>query len=128
MISFREFYEATNFTAVRTTLGGGNHLAEYVDNFVYEKYNRTAAFGYTYPSYDSVWLLGTSILQAQTTDVNVLTEVVPLVASRSLGSAGPLELSEVGDLVQSTYEVWRVVDGEWVRIAGYDQVTQSLTP
>ena len=125
---FREFYEATNFTAVRTTLGGGNHLAEYVDNFVYEKYNRTAAFGYTYPSYDSVWLLGTSILQAQTTDVNVLTEVVPLVASRSLGSAGPLELSEVGDLVQSTYEVWRVVDGEWVRIAGYDQVTQSLTP
>lgn len=125
---FREFYENTNFAAVRTIPEAANSITKYVDDWVYERYNRTAASSYTYPSYDSVWLLGTSILQAQTTDTDVLTEVVPLVADRSLGSAGPLGLSEVGDLAQSTYEVWQVVNGEWVRIAGYDQVSQSLTP
>lgn len=125
---FQEFYENTNFAAIRTILGGTNSITKYVDSWAYETYNRTAASGYTYPSYDSVWLLGTSILQAQTTDVDALTEVVPLVAARSLGSAGPLGLSEAGDLAQSTYEVWQVVDGEWTRIAGYESVTQSLTP
>lgn len=125
---FREFYEDTSFTAVRTIPEAANSITKYVDDWVYEKYNRTAASSYSYPSYDSVWLLGTSILQAQTTDIDILTEVLPLVASRSLGSVGPLGLSEVGDLAQSTYEVWQVADGEWVKIAGYDQVSQSLTP
>ena len=125
---FREFYDDTNFAAIRTIPEAANSLTKYVDDWVYEMHNRTTASSYTYPSYDSVWLLGTSILQAQTTDVDVLTEVVPLVASRSLGSVGSLALSEVGDLAQSTYEVWQVVDGEWVKVAGYDQVTQSLTP
>ena len=124
---FYEFYENTNFTTTRTIPEAANSITKYVDGWVYEKYNRTAGY-YTYPSYDSVWLLGASILQAQTTDVDVLTEVVPLVASRSLGSAGPLGLSEEGDLAQSTYEIWQIVGGEWARIAGYDQESQSLTP
>lgn len=123
----REFYENTMFTAVRSIPGDINSITKHVDDWVYEKYNRTTSV-FSYPSYDSVWLLGTTILQTQTTDVDVLTEALPLVASRSFGSLGHLELNDGGDLTSSINEIWQVVDGEWVKIAGYDQVNQSLTP
>ena len=123
----REFYDNTNFTAVQSVPVDTNSITRHVNNWVMENYNQTAGV-YSYPSYDSVWLLGTSILQAQTTDIDVLKEVIPLVARHSLGSVGSLELSEEGDLLGGSNEIWQVVDGEWVRIAGYDPTNQSLTP
>ncbi len=123
----REFYDNTNFTAVQSVPVDTNSITRHVNNWVMENYNQTAGV-YSYPSYDSVWLLGTSILQAQTTDIDVLKEVIPLVARHSLGSVGSLELSEEGDLLGGSNEIWQVVDGEWVRIAGYDSTNQSLTP
>ena len=123
----REFYDNTNFTAVQSVPVDTNSITRHVNNWVMENYDQ-AAGTYSYPSYDSVWLLGTSILQAQTTDIDVLKEVIPLVARHSLGSVGSLELSEEGDLLGGSNEIWQVVDGEWVRIAGYDPTNQSLTP
>lgn len=123
----RDFYDNTNFTAVQSVPVDTNSITRHVNNWVMENYNQTAGV-YSYPSYDSVWLLGTSILQAQTTDIDVLKEVIPLVARHSLGSVGSLELSEEGDLLGGSNEIWQVVDGEWVRIAGYDPTNQSLTP
>ena len=121
-----EFSEATRFTAARS-ITAENTLQQYVNDWVYEKYNRTAST-FTYPSYDSVWLLGLSIQQAQTTDVDVLRETVPLVASHTFGSIGSMELNDAGDLIGATYEIWQVADGGWIKTNDYDPITQSIIP
>lgn len=112
---------------LETTLSvsDSNSIKIYLDEKVREQYGRDPS-SYTYPSYDSVWLLGTAILHAQTTDPAVLTEVLPLVARHSYGAVGHLELDENGDLASSAYEIWTVINGEWVQNGTYDQASQSV--
>lgn len=112
-----EFVRDTQLTAVRS-IAETNSLQKYVNDWVVERYGRTASI-FTYPAYDAVWLLGMSIQQAQTIDVDTLREVVPMVARTMLGSAGHLELSEAGDLANSSYEIWHVVDAGWAKDADY---------
>ena len=113
-----EFAQETRFTTT-SSIPESNSIQQYVDEWALERYNRTASV-YTYPSYDSVWLLGVAIQQAQTTDVDTLTEVIPLVARNMIGSAGHLQLNEAGDLLGGSYEVWYVTEDGWVKAADSD--------
>ena len=81
---------------------------------------------YTYAAYDSVWLLGTAILQAGSTDADTLTAAIPLVAQHMIGAAGQLLLTEHGDLVPAAYDIRQIRDGEWTDIAVYDPATRSI--
>lgn len=114
-------------TKLETTLSvsKSNSIKTYLDEKIQEQYDRDPS-SYTYPSYDSVWLLGTTILHTQTTDPVILTEVLPLVAKHSYGAVGHLELDENGDLATGAYEIWTVVDGEWVQNGTYDHGSQSV--
>lgn len=110
-----EFAEETQFTVTRSIPTTGNHLKDTIDAKYYEMYNTTIS-NYGYAAYDSVWLLGTSILQTQSVDTGTLTEAIPHVASRLLGSSGSLELTEFGDLATANFEVWQISNGTWVQI------------
>lgn len=118
-----EFAKATQFTTARS-VSESNSITQYVNNWALERYDRSASI-FTYPSYDSVWLLGVAIQQAQTTDVDTLTKVIPLVARNMIGSAGHLELNEAGDLGSSSYEIWHVTEDGWVKAADYDPSSGS---
>lgn len=114
-------------TKLETTLSvsDSNSIKIYLDEKIQEQYGRDPS-SYTYPSYDSVWLLGTTILHAQTTDPAVLTEILPMVARHSYGAIGHMEVDEDGDLASSAYEVWTVVNGEWIKNGTYDLKSQSV--
>lgn len=121
-----EFAEATMFTATRQQLGTTNHITAHVDTFMNNTYGYDPTT-YTYAAYDSVWLLGSTILQTGTTDTDTLTAAIPLVAQHMVGAAGQLLLTEHGDLVPASYDIRQIRDGGWVDIAVYDPATRSIT-
>jgi branched-chain amino acid transport system substrate-binding protein len=75
---------------------------------------------YAYSAYDSVWIVGQSILQTGSTDVDVLVDALPNVAHYHSGSIGHIVLNEAGDLAIFNYELWTIQDGEWIRYGRYD--------
>lgn len=112
-----EFVRATQFTAVRS-VSGANSIQEYVNEWVMENYGRSASI-FAYPAYDSVWLLGTAIQLARTTDTDVLAHTIPMVARTMIGSSGHLELNDAGDLASGSYQIWHVTDSGWSIAAEY---------
>lgn len=110
-----KFAEATHFTATRSVLTADNHIKDMIDAKYMNLYNATIST-YGYAAYDSIWLLGISILQTQSVDTNTLTEAIPQVASRMLGASGSLELTEYGDLATANFEIWQVSDGAWIQV------------
>lgn len=112
-----EFAKKVQFIASRSVIDN-NSIKTYVDEWALERYGRAASI-YSYAAYDSIWLLGTAIQQAQTTDVHTLTSIMPAVAKNMIGSGGHLELNEAGDLASSTFEIWQVTGDGWVEVAEY---------
>lgn len=119
-----KFAQDTMFEASRS-VSESNAIKQYIDHIVGEEYDREP-FSYTYSAYDSVWLLGLTLLQAQTTDVDALTNALPLVAQHSYGAVGSLAVDENGDLASSAFETWSIVNGEWVKQGTYDAATQTI--
>ena len=107
------FFEATRFTAVKTVTPD-NPLRQDLNERIREIYDREPSI-YSHSAYDSVWLLGYAIHLTQSTDADTLRTVIPLVAERMEGSFGSLRLTDAGDVASEYYEVWAVLDGEWVR-------------
>lgn len=113
----REFAEATQFTATRSIASSDNRVRDALDAKYMEMYNATIST-YGYAAYDSIWLLGLTILQTQSTDTETLAGAIPHVASHMLGASGDLTLTEYGDLATAVFEVWQVSDGSWVQVVG----------
>ena len=120
----KEFVNDVMLTATKQAGSRANHITAHVVEIL----NATsgAPSQYVYAAYDSVWLLGTAILQTGTTDVPTLVNAIPLVAERMIGSAGPLRLTENGDLAYAEYSILQVSDGEFKTIYEYDPATGSL--
>ncbi|MXX20279.1 MAG: ABC transporter substrate-binding protein [Cenarchaeum sp. SB0665_bin_23] len=110
-----KFAADTQFTVTRSITTADNHIKDAIDAKYMDMYNATIST-YGYAAYDSVWLLGTTILQTQSVDTNTLTDAIPHVAFRMLGSSGSLELTEYGDLATANYEIWQISDGAWMRL------------
>ena len=92
------FTETTMFTATRQQVGTANHITAYVDMLLNDTYGRNAS-PYSYAAYDSVWLLGSAILQAGSTETDDLVGAIPLVAERMIGASGPLRLTDGGGIL-----------------------------
>lgn len=111
----RHFAEATQFTATRSITTTDNKIKDALDARYVGMYDATIST-YGYAAYDSIWLLGFTILQTQSTDTETLANAMPHVASRMLGASGDLTLTEYGDLATAKFEVWQVSDGAWVQV------------
>ena len=75
---------------------------------------------YAYSSYDSVWLVGQSVLQTGTRDASALVETLPEIGKHHSGSIGPIILNDAGDLAIFNYELWNIKDGKWELYGKYD--------
>lgn len=78
--------------------------------------------------YDGVWLLGLAMLEAQSTDVDKVKDVLADVARKYVGASGNLELDSNGDRIEGHYATWRVIDGNWteiVSIGGLVPITRA---
>lgn len=114
--SAKDFAEATQFTATRSIpAGDSNAIREHIDAQYMEKYNSTVST-YGYAAYDSIWLLGTAILQTQSTDTLILTDAIPHVAAHMFGASGDLTLTEYGDLNSASFNVMQTSSDDWVQV------------
>ncbi|MCX6654968.1 MAG: hypothetical protein NTY03_07575 [Candidatus Bathyarchaeota archaeon] len=79
--------------------------------------------------YDSVWVACLSILRANTTDANILKEMIPTVALEYTGASGNVVLDVNGDRTVD-YDVYQASDVggtvDWVKIGRYGAVTGQM--
>ena len=121
----RDFASQTGFTATRYVKSEDNAIRQQLDERFIEKYNFTAS-PYGYAAYDSVWLLGSTILQTQSVDTQTLTDAIPLVAEHTLGTIGPLTLTDEGDLATFAFEAWQFGDDGWAKYGYYDPESMKV--
>lgn len=99
-----------------------------------ERYDELVGFPldfYQTCKYDTAWIIVKAILEAQTTDVDQLLEVIPDIASKTFGASGWCKLNEAGDRETADYEIWgygyasgRVRN---IRYGLYDSVTGQVS-
>lgn len=109
------FAQKVEFTVVQPSI-----LDDAMEGRVYSilsGYLGTAPSPYAMYEYDTVWLLGLSIMYSRSTDPGVVSEVLPEVASRYVGLIGSTHMNSAGDLVDTNYAVWVVRDGMWRLVA-----------
>ena len=81
---------------------------------------------YTYGVYDSVWLVGLTMQNTQSTDVDILTSNLHDTADTHMGSLGSVKLNDAGDLAQANYDLWAIIDGEWILWGTYDTPSDTV--
>ena len=107
-----EFATLTAFTAMDVVPGDkasrvSDHLSATIGSF------QTA---FVYPQYDSVWVLGKSIMRAQSTDaVDIKAVISDVAASYTGGALSSTRLNADGDLDLANYQVWMVTDNTWTK-------------
>ena len=119
-----QFATDTLFTAVVVS-SGKNAASDSVDAAV-EAELGSIPTAYASSAYDAIWLLGLSMESAQSTDVDVLTEIIPKVAAGHTGALGPLILNDNGDLAQANYEMWTVANDNWIYTGVYVASSDSI--
>ena len=92
---------------------------------MFEQMGRTPN-AYAYSSYDGVWLAGLTIMEVQTTDVDMVKLALPGVAAEYTGAIGKTVLNDAGDLAGADYEIWTTENGEWIKVAKYVAETGEI--
>ncbi|MXX21492.1 MAG: ABC transporter substrate-binding protein [Cenarchaeum sp. SB0661_bin_35] len=106
-----EFAEQVDITSLQILIG----LGERYDSVKAELTERLgmAPNSFAYPTYDSVWVIGKSIMKTGSTNVDDIMEVLPEIAAAHDGTVASNELNEAGDLALANYQIWKIVDDAW---------------
>ena len=81
---------------------------------------------YAYSAYDSVWAVGLSMLEVQSTDISKIKEVFFDITNGHNGAIGKIQLNEAGDLANADYEIWGIRDGDWIKLGQYTHADDSV--
>ena len=75
---------------------------------------------YSFPIYDSIWVLGKTILETDSIDPLTVRDAIIDVASRHTGTIGTINLNEFGDFATPNYDLWSIRDGAWYKSGYFD--------
>ena len=120
-----EFVENVRLAATWYAVPHYNTIKHDLDERFMEEYGSPPSI-YGYAAYDSVWLLGLSILQTQSIDADVVAAAIPRVADHALGAGGQLALTDGGDLANFNLQILQVTNGTWTKYADYDAESMTL--
>lgn len=112
-----DFMGTVNFT-VASSMASPGYKFDNVTDRALEAIGRTPNMS-TYSAYDSVWLVGKSIMEAGSTEPAAVMEVLPEVAASYSGAMSSTQLDEAGDLLLANYQIWTIVNGTWVETGKY---------
>ena len=120
-----QFAVDTDLTTVQLLLDPGDRADSVSERIGEWLGNEPTAFVYT--SYDAVWLVGLSILEAESTDPADIRNVMrDVAASYSGGALSSTEMNEAGDLMLANYETWLLTEDGWIRGVAYDGQSDSI--
>ena len=112
-----DFMGTVNFTVTSSLVGPGERFGNVTDRAAEEIQGDPNI--YTYSAYDSVWLVGKSMIEAGSAEPAAVKEVLPSVAASHSGAMSSTELDEAGDLLLANYRVLSIIDGAWVETGKY---------
>ena len=72
------------------------------------------------PSYDSVWVLGKTILETDSIDPLTVRDAITDVAATHTGTIGTINLNEFGDFAAPSYDLWSIRGGQWYVSGHFD--------
>jgi len=121
----QEFSEKIQFTTAQVTVTS-NPIFDHVETSLSNELGRIPN-AYAFSSYDVAWLIGLAMLQAESTDVSAIKNIIPDVAKNYYGAIGSTRLNEAGDLAMADYDLWGIRGGEWVLIGKYTKSTDSIS-
>lgn len=104
------------FTSVQPSVVPGNLINNDIHSHLHSM--GITPSPYSSYAYDTIWLLGLSILDAHSSDPADVMEQVPDTAKERVGAVGSNELDANGDLADTIYQAWRLVDGQWQEYNG----------
>ena len=112
------FLQDVNF--VSTLLGVSRndvytHVQEYFMNYK-DRIPRSHIFSI----YDSIWVLGKTILETDSIDPLTVRDAITDVASRHTGATGTINLNKFGDFATPNYDLWSIRDGAWYKSGYFD--------
>ena len=120
-----EFIAEIDLTAMTILPSAGEQYRHVTDSLT-EELGEADAF--TYPTYDSVWILGKSIIRADSTEPSEIKKVLPNVAAEYKdGAMSNTELNDAGDLILANYQIMKVIDNAWVPTIKYSTEQDILT-
>ena len=119
-----QFVQDTNFTSTQFS-ASKNEKHDYVRDHIISEIG-SLSNNYAYSAYDSLWILGLAIQETQSLDTVKLKDAIYDVPSSFSGTLGQITLNESGDLASSDYELWSVVDEQWILIGHYHSASETI--
>ena len=125
-----EFSQAVGFTTIQAAFGD-NPTYEHVKQHIQDKLGRVPN-AHAFSSYDAVWLTGLTYLELDRTNITGVYTIKPMLSKLSHeydGAIGSTALNDEGDLsAAANYEIWTILDGQWVVSDGYVTSTTEIVP
>ena len=112
------FIENTQFTTVQVSASGESAFNK-VRDYVKENLGREPN-SFAHSTYDTIWLIGLAMLEAQSQEAGPVAAALPAVAAKYEGAIGSTTLNDAGDLADADYSIWGVRDGQWERLGIFD--------
>ena len=118
------FMQDVNFVSTQFATST-NDVYEHVNDYFIE-FKGATPNAYSFSAYDSLWILGKTIVATESTDPLVIGDALIDVASTHTGAIGTVNLNEFGDLAIADYDLWSVRGNTWYLSGHYDAVTDSI--
>ena len=112
------FLQDVNFVSTAFDTSGNDVYAHLQERFM--EYTGKTSGAYDFPIYDSVWVLGKTILETDSVDPLTVRDSIIDVASRHTGAIGTINLNEFGDFATPNYGLWSIRDGAWYKSGYFD--------
>ena len=112
------FLQDVDFVSVTFSASRNDVYADVQERFT--NYEGRTSSPYGFPVYDSVWVLGKTILETDSIDPLTVRDAITDVASRHTGATGTINLNEFGDFATPNYDLWSIRDGAWYKSGHFD--------
>ena len=89
-----------------------NNVYDRVNEYFLE-FKGAAPSTYAFSAYDSVWILGKSILETRSTEPSLIRDEISDIVASHTGALGTVTLNNAGDVEITDYEIWGIKDGAW---------------
>ena len=123
------FLQDVNFVSTLFDISENDVYPHVQDRFMTFTTQKPDVKYYYFSIYDSVWVLGKTVLETDSIDPLTVRDAITDVASRHTGTIGTMNLNELGDFATPSYDLWSIRDGQWY-VSGYfdaDSGTFSFT-
>ncbi len=71
--------------------------------------------------YDSLWLLTRAIIEAGSTDPEIIKEILPRIAESYFGASGWCRFNEAGDRAAGNYDIWAILNSTTIEKYGLNR-------